>query len=326
MLLKQDVLDQELNEDRQEPLLLTYDNPSVQNAAVLAMTLPGMPNLRDIYIKVSPSKPQADQHNRIAYSTLVIQMAGLLIEQIKYLTDYKDPSPLDQPTLAALYDLCQQGLPWLKEAIATQDTSISLIKPTRPSASSVGSLRAKLLGMTAMPQVRNTPQESDTEIQDLQESVIKKQKTSNGEAVIREFEQPPPEGDPTQTLHPDTRAVLGRYHLAEGDSIFASCYVNWEVQKPLRSNPSQHKNYACDGIELCIMAKVETLVLRTGNPFTFRVQHQQDCASTSWYLHSLPRANYEHINKQIIAFLAAYCEDKPYHWKNLDSTNKVVRL
>lgn len=190
----------------------------------------------------------------------------------------------------------------------------------------MGSLRAKLLGLTALPQVRHTSQESDTEIQDLQESVIKKQKTSNGEAVIREFEQPPPEGDPTQTLHPDTRAVLARYHLAEGDSIFSSCYVNWEVQKPLRSNPSQHKNYACDGIELCIMAKVETLVLRSGNPFTFRVQHQQDCASTSWYLHSLPRANYEHINKQIIAFLAAYCEDKPYHWKNLDSTNKVVRL
>lgn len=106
MLLKQDVLDQELNEDRQEPLLITYDNPSVQNAAVLSMTLPGMPNLRDIYIKVSPSKPQPDQHNRIAYSTLVLQMAGLLTEQIKYLTDYKDPSPLDQASLAALYDLC----------------------------------------------------------------------------------------------------------------------------------------------------------------------------------------------------------------------------
>ena len=73
--------------------------------------------------------------------------------------------------------------------------------------------------------------------------------------------------------------------------------------------------------------KVSDLIAPTGeNRFYLRLQHQADCASTSWYLHSLPYENYNNINRNIVEFLAAYFQEKGVAYTTLDKSFQVINM
>ena len=273
--LKEDTFDLDHNQDLKiGEAKIDFNKTAHANAAYLSLTLPGIPPLRDLYLKLSPSRPKQGQYNRIASSSLVMQIASRLTDHIKYLNEHKNPPELDLKKDQEIYKLSCQGFPWLEEAVRLQNQTKPEEQPITTTSTTIGLLKARISNsglygpkMQLVGSGGSTPKQNDEYemvVDDIQESARKKLKGNDSGAKIAPF-------NAGNELLPAVKEFLLRNELGEDQTVFGACYINWDIQKPLRTNPNQHKNYVCDGIEVCLMASTRDLILRYGNPYHLRV-------------------------------------------------------